>query len=134
VRGGDSLAFIATGETVWIAHEAARRLSAEGVECRVLSMHTLRPLDTGAVLAAAATGAIVTVEEHCVSGGLGEACARVVAEAGLPVALRAIGLPDEETVSGAQGEVLAHYGICPEGLASVARDLLATRADGAATR
>jgi transketolase len=135
VRDGDALAFIATGETVWIACEAARRLSGEGIECRVLSMHTLRPLDTDAVLAAAATGAMVTVEEHSVSGGLGEACARVVAEAGLAVALRAMGLPDEETVAGSQGEILGHYGICPDGLASAARGLLAAaRAGGATTR
>ncbi len=134
VRDGDALAFIATGETVWVACEAARRLSAEGVECRVLSMHTVRPLDTDAVRAAAATGAIVTVEEHSVFGGLGEACARVVAEAGLAVALRTMGLPDEETAAGSQSEILAHYGICPDGLASVARELLAAaRVEGATT-
>jgi transketolase len=133
VRDGDALVFIATGETVWIACEAARRLSAEGVECRVLSMHTLRPLDAAAVLTAAATGAIVTVEEHSVSGGLGEACARVVAEAGFTVALRTMGVPDEETVTGAQDEILAHYGICPDGLASVARELLAAARAGKAT-
>lgn len=124
VRDGGDLAFIATGETVWMAWEAARRLSAEGVECRVLSMHTVQPLDTEAVLAAATTGAIVTVEEHSLSGGLGEACARLVAESGRAVAFRAMGLPDEETVPGGQSEILGHYGICPDGLASAARELL----------
>lgn len=135
VRDGDDLAFVATGETVWIACEAARRLSAEGVECRVLSMHTVRPLDTDAVLAAAATGTMVTVEEHSLSGGLGEACARIVAEAGLAVALRTMGLPDEETVAGSQSEILGHYGISADGVASIARELLiAARAGGAMTR
>jgi len=133
VREGDRLAFIAAGETVWIAWEAARRLSGEGIECRVLSMHTLRPLDTDAVLAAAATGAVVTVEEHAASGGLGEACARVVAEAGLAVKLRVMGVPDQETVTGSQDEILAHYGICPDGLATVARELLAATEEGAVT-
>jgi transketolase len=130
VRDGDDLAFVATGETVWLAHAAAERLAAEGVQCRVLSVHTLRPLDEEAVRAAAATGAIVTVEEHSVSGGLGEACAAVLAEAGLAVPLRRMGLPDEETVPGSQAEILAHYGIDAEGLAKAARALLA-RARGA---
>jgi transketolase len=125
VRDGEDLAFLATGETVWAAHAAAERLAASGVQCRVLSVHTVRPLDDEAVLAAARTGAIVTVEEHSVAGGLGEACAAVLAEAGLSVALRRMGLPDEETFPGSQAAILEHYGISPEGLAAAARALLA---------
>jgi transketolase len=124
VREGKDLAFLAIGETVWMAHAAAEALAREGLECRVLSVHTLRPLDTEAVRAAAATRGIVTVEEHSVAGGLGEACAAVLAEAGLAVPLRRMGLPDEETVPGAQLEILAHYGISAEGLAAAARSLL----------
>jgi transketolase len=124
VRDGDDLAFIATGETAWVAYAAAERLAQEGLQCRVLSMHTLRPLDAEAVRAAARTRAVVTVEEHSTSGGLGEACAAVLAEAGLPVPLRTIGLPDEETVPGSQAEIFEHYGISPHGLAATARELL----------
>jgi transketolase len=124
VRDGSDLAFIASGETVWLAYAAAERLAREGLECRVLSMHTLRPLDAAAVRAAAGTRGIVTVEEHSVSGGLGEACAAVLAEAGLCVPLRRMGLPDEETVPGSQGEILRHYGISPDGLAAVGRALV----------
>jgi len=124
VRDGGELAFIATGETVWIACAAAERLAQEGLQCRVISMHTLRPLDTEAVRAAARTRGIVTVEEHSTSGGLGEACAAVLAEAGLSVPLRRMGLPDEETVPGSQAEILGHYGISPQGLAAVARALV----------
>ena len=127
VRDGKDLAFVATGETVWIAYAAAQRLAAEGLQCRVLSLHTLRPLDVEAVLAAARTGAIVTVEEHSTSGGLGEACAAVLAEAGLSVPLRRMGLPEEETFPGSQAEILEHYGISPEGLAAVARALAGAR-------
>jgi len=124
VREGSDVAFIATGETVWVAYAAAERLAQEGIQCRVLSMHTLRPLDTEAVRAAARTRAVVTVEEHSISGGLGEACAAVLAAAGLPVQLRTVGLPDEETVPGSQAEILEHYGISPHGLAATARELL----------
>jgi transketolase len=126
VREGRDLAFLAIGETVWMAYAAAETLAREGVECRVLSVHTLRPLDTEAVRAAAGTRGIVTVEEHSVAGGLGEACAAVLAEASLAVPLRRMGLPDEETVTGSQAEILAHYGISPEGLAVAARALLAS--------
>lgn len=124
VRDGGDLTFIAIGETVWLAYAAAERLAQEGLECGVLSMHTLRPLDAEAVRGAARTRAIVTVEEHSVSGGLGEACAAVLAQAGLTVPLRIMGLPDEETVSGSQAEILGHYGISPWGLATAARALL----------
>jgi len=134
VRDGGDLAFIAVGETVWIAYAAAEKLAAEGLECRVLSLHTLRPFDAGAVRAAARTGAIVTVEEHSTSGGLGEACAGVLAEAGLFVPLRRMGLPDEETVPGSQAEILAHYGISPRGLADAARALLCLKKGRAGRR
>jgi transketolase len=127
VRDGKDLTFVASGETVWIAHAAAERLAREGLDCRVVSLHTLRPFDAGAVRAAARTGAIVTVEEHSVSGGLGEACAAVLAEAGLCVPLRRVGLPDEETVPGSQAAILEHYGISPEGLADAARELVRGR-------
>jgi transketolase len=134
VREGEDLTFIATGETVWLAYLAAETLAREGLECRVLSMHTLRPLDTAAVRAAARTRAIVTVEEHSIAGGLGEACAAVLAEAGLPVPLRIVGLPDEETVPGSQAEILDHYGMSPQGLATVARALLQPAKGGAAAK
>jgi len=127
VRDGGDLAFLAMGETVWVAYAAAERLAAEGLQCRVLSVHTLRPLDVEAVLAAARTRGIVTVEEHSVSGGLGEACAAVLAEAGLCVPLRRVGLPDEETFPGSQAAIFEHYGISPEGLADAARELVRGR-------
>ena len=133
VREGDDLAFVATGETVWLAYAAAETLAREGVESRVLSLHTLRPFDAGAARAAARTGAIVTVEEHSVCGGLGEACAAVLAQAGLEVPLRIVGLPDEETVAGSQAEILGHYGMTPEALAQTARVLLRAGRAGAAS-
>jgi transketolase len=125
LREGRDLTFIACGETVAPAVAAADRLAGEGIACRVLSMHTLKPLDAEAVLAAAAeTRAIITVEEHSVHGGLGEACAAVLMQAGAYVPFRIVGFPDEYMVTGSQADIFTHYGISPDGLAATARALL----------
>jgi len=80
IREGTDITFIATGETVYHALMASRVLEEKGQTCRVISMHTVKPLDVEAVLHAAHDSqALITVEEHSVSGGLGEACAAVLA-------------------------------------------------------
>ncbi|MHC4300366.1 MAG: transketolase C-terminal domain-containing protein [Planctomycetota bacterium] len=66
----------------------------------------------------------MTVEEHSVCGGLGEACAAALMQAGLNVPFRIVGLPDEYTVTGSQTEIFRHYGISAEGLAETAKTLL----------
>ena len=125
IQDGRDLTFVACGETVPIAVEAAQHLAAEGVTCRVLSMHTLKPLDEEAVRKAAhETRAIVTVEEHSVHGGLGEACAAILMQQGARVPFKIVGFPDEHMVSGSQKEIFTHYGISPNGLAVTARRLL----------
>lgn len=125
VRQGTDVAFIATGETVYHALMAARALEADGITCQVVSMHTVKPLDDESVLRAASqTRAVVTVEEHSVCGGLGEACAGVLMQAGLSVPFEIVGLPDEYTVTGSQEEIFEHYGISAEGLARTARETL----------
>jgi transketolase len=125
VRQGMDVTFIATGETVYHALMAAVALEKDGLTCRVVSMHTVKPLDDEAVRRAAAeTQAIVTVEEHNVCGGLGEACAGVLMQAGLSVPFKIIGLPDEYTVTGSQVEIFEHYGIGADGLERTARMLL----------
>jgi transketolase len=123
LRDGDDLAFIATGETVVHALLAAAQLAEDGLYCRVLSMHTLKPLDVQAVLQAAREcRAVITVEEHSVHGGLGEACAAAILQAGLSVPFRIVGLPDEDTVTGSQADIFRHYGITMEGLVDAARE------------
>ncbi len=125
VRQGSDLTFVACGETVPVALEAADQLATEGLQSRVLSMHTLKPLDEDALLAAAReTGALITVEEHSVHGGLGEACAAVLLRHGAYLPFEMIALPDEHLVNGSQKELFAHYGISPSGLANTARRLL----------
>lgn len=121
VRDGTDLAFIATGETVIHALLAAGSLGRRGVSCRVISVHTVRPLDTEAIVAAARDcGAVVTVEEHMIHGGLGEACAAAILQAGVAVPFRMVGIPDEYTVTGSQADIFRHYGISMEGLEQVA--------------
>jgi transketolase len=125
IRDGRDLTFIACGETVPIAVEAAQHLAAEGVTCRVMSMHTLKPLDEESVRKAAQeTRAIITVEEHSVYGGLGEACAAVLMQQGAHVPFKIVAFPDEHMVSGSQKEIFTHYGISSSGLAEMARQLL----------
>ncbi|NOS70995.1 MAG: transketolase family protein [Verrucomicrobia bacterium] len=125
LREGNDMAFIATGETVVHALLAAGQLVERGLNCRVLSMHTIKPLDTEAILKAGREcRAVITVEEHMVHGGLGEACAAVLMQAGVSKPFRIVGIPDEETVTGAQADIFRHYGISIESLSETAAKLL----------
>ena len=125
LRDGNDAAFIAVGETVIHALLAAGQLAERGVQARVLSVHTIRPLDAEAILKAGREcRAIITVEEHMVHGGLGEACAATLMQAGVTVPFRIVGIPDEDTVTGAQADMFRHYGISMEGLSEAASKLL----------
>ncbi|MBZ0291167.1 MAG: transketolase family protein [Anaerolineae bacterium] len=128
IREGKDLTFIAIGEPTSRALAAAEILEKEGVFCRVISMHTLRPFDTDALLSAAKeTKGIITVEEHSVHGGLGEACAGILMQRGIHVPLKIVGIPDEYTYNGDQYDIFDHYGISGDGLAESARTLLGER-------
>ena len=125
IRDGSDIAFIATGETVIHALLAAAALADEGISGRVVSMHTIKPLDRQAVLDAAnRCAAVITVEEHSVFGGLGEACAAVLLQAKATPRFRIVGIPDEYTVTGSQADIFRHYGITMEALTTLARNLL----------
>jgi transketolase len=96
VRAGRDVTLISTGAMLAEAVRAADGLAGAGLSAAVLSMPTVKPLDADAVAdAARQTGAIVTVEEHSVTGGLGSAVADVIAARGLHCAFRKFGLPDE---------------------------------------
>jgi transketolase len=126
LRPGNDAALIATGETVIHALLAAAHLEeTEGLKCRVVSVPTLRPLDRNSILAAAfACRAILTVEEHLVHGGLGEAVASTLAHAGLTRRFHICGIPDEYTVTGSQADIFRHYGLTMTGIAEQVRQLL----------
>ncbi|MBV9122503.1 MAG: transketolase family protein [Planctomycetes bacterium] len=126
LRDGRDAAFLATGETVVHGLLAAAFLKEQhSLDCRVVSMHTVKPLDAECVLAAGRDcRAVVTVEEHMIHGGLGEACAATLMQGGVAVPFRIVGIPDEYTVTGTQADIFRHYGITMEGLAEAALSLL----------
>jgi transketolase len=124
VRDGNDVTLISNGTVLWRALVAAERLSADGVNARVISMPTVKPLDVDAVVAAAAeTGGIVTAEEATTAGGLGGAVAETVVQRH-PVRMKILGVP-EFAPTGSAGFLLDHYGMSPEGIAQAARTLLA---------
>ena len=122
---GDDVTFLAIGEPVSRAVQASQLLAEQGIAAGVLSVHTLKPLDKTAVLAAARRSkAIITVEEHSVYGGLGSTVAALLMSRGVFVPFKIAAIPDEYTVTGSQDEIFAHYGITSEGLAATAQQLL----------
>jgi transketolase len=129
IREGSDLTFIGTGETVLPAFEAAEKLANEhGIQAKVVSMHTIKPLDYDLINAIASEGKpIITVEEHMVNGGLGEAVASHLMQNGYYNPFKIVGIPDEYTVTGSQNEIFNHYGISGEGIAKVALELLTVK-------
>jgi transketolase len=126
LRQGADLTIVACGLMVAVALEAAAVLAGDGVQARVLDMHTVRPLDEVALLAAASeTGAIVVAEEHLTSGGLASQVALVLAQH-RPTPLRVVGL-STYAESGKPQELLDKYGLTSEAVATAARAVLAAR-------
>ncbi|MDQ0285118.1 transketolase [Desulfofundulus luciae] len=122
MREGNDATIIATGIMVATALEAAGLLEQEGIRVRVVNMHTIKPLDEEAVIAAAReTGVIVTAEEHSVIGGLGGAVAETVC-ARHPVPVYRVGVPDVFGESGKPGELLEKYGLTAAHLAARVRE------------
>ncbi len=124
MREGRDITIIAAGETVRVALDAEAALKEAGVSCRVLNMHTIKPLDEEAILRAAEeTGRIITVEEHSIHGGLGAAVAEVVVQH-RPVPIRILGIPDEPAIAGKTSEVFEHYGISASNIKQTALRML----------
>jgi len=125
IREGDEVAFIATGETVVQALLAAELLEQKGISSRVISMHTIKPLDEAIVIETAKRcKAIITVEEHLVYGGLGEACAAQLMQAGISLPFKIVGIRDEYTLSGKQLDIFEDYGMTAKGLFSTALQMI----------
>lgn len=122
---GSDLTILATGSTVHPALAAAARLREDGLSVGVLDLHTIKPLDADAVLAAAASShLLMTVEEHNVLGGLGGAVAEVLAEGGTGTRLHRHGIRDEYALIGPPTHLYAHYRLDADGIEAEARELL----------
>ena len=124
LRQGKDATVIAIGVMVAAALEAAATLAKEGIDCRVLNMPTLKPIDAAAIVKAAEeTGAIVTAEEHQEHGGLGSMVARVTAK-NRPVPMEFIAVKDKFGMSGKPAELLKKYGLTPEDIVKAVREVI----------
>ena len=124
VREGKDAAILATGIMVNEALQAAEMLAAEGIECRVVDVHTIKPLDREEVIAAAKDcGCIVTAEEHSVIGGLGSAVAETVCKEA-PCRMAMVGVQDVFGQSGKPGELMEQYGLTATDIAKAVKNCL----------
>ena len=127
LREGGDVTIIAVGLMVQESMKAAETLAAEGVQARVIDMHTIKPLDEELVLKAAQeTGCIVTTEEHNIVGGLGSAVAEYLSGV-CPVPVVRHGVEDVFGRSGKASEVLAAYGLTADGIVAKVKAALALK-------
>ena len=127
LKEGSDATIVATGLTVSIALEAAELLEEEGISARVINIHTIKPIDREIIAAAASeTGAIVTVEEHSIIGGLGGAVCEVVAEE-CPVPVIRMGMNDTYGRSASAAELLKYYGFTKENIAYKVKEAISKK-------
>jgi transketolase len=127
LRQGKDVALAATGTMVAVAMAAAMRLADAGIAAMVLDLHTVKPLDEELVAAAAReTGALVTIEEHSIVGGLGEAVAAVLAQR-CPVPVWRCGVPDRFGESGDYNEILGRAGLSVAHVVNAAKAAMVKR-------
>ena len=122
---GNDITIIATGETVQRAFLASRILKKEGINAEIISMHTIKPFDEGALMKSIKkTNCLISVEEHSIYGGLGECCAGFITQSGYNLKFKILGIPDEYMINGSQADVLDHYDMSPEKIAEISKSLL----------
>ncbi|EPO0898288.1 transketolase family protein [Citrobacter amalonaticus] len=126
LREGDALALVATGSTVHEIVDAAALLADSGIQATVVSVPSIRPCDTKALLAAVKDcKAVITVEEHNINGGLGSLVAEVLAEGGTGAVLKRLGIPDGEYAAAADRNWMRqHHGFDAQSIAAQAREML----------
>ncbi|MBE6837645.1 MAG: transketolase family protein [Ruminococcus sp.] len=124
LRDGKDITIIATGLMVAEAVEAAKTLADDGIDARVINIHTIKPIDKDIIIEAAKeTGSIVTVEEHSVIGGLGSAVCDVLAE-NYPAKVTKIGVNDEYGYSGPAVDLLKKFGLCSSNIVDTVKKVL----------
>jgi transketolase len=127
VRPGKDITLFAHGYMLAKALEAAEGLAQEGIQAEVIDMHTVKPLDNGAVIQSVTkTGAAVTVEEHTIYGGLGSAVAEVLARQRLGP-LEMVGIADQFGESGAYEALLSKFGLDKTAIVAAARKAIAAK-------
>jgi transketolase len=127
MRNGRDALLVTTGVTLQVALEAAERLAGAGIEAGILHMHTVKPLDGAAIFGRLADfRALITIEEHSITGGLGSAVAELLAESDAAVKFRRLGIPDVFPHQyGRQEDLMRTYGLTAENVAATVTELLA---------
>ena len=125
LRDGKDAVLFANGAMVYEGLEAAKQLAGEGIDLMVVNLHTVKPLDQEAVVAAAQkTGRVITAEEHQAAGGMGSAVAECLAQH-YPVPMRILGMQDGFGESGAPDELMKRYGFSSDAIYQAVKDFVA---------
>ncbi len=121
---GNDVTIIATGHLVWEALQAAQELERQGISADVVNIHTIKPLDTEAIIASARkTGAVVTCEEHSFINGLTDSVARVLA-LNCPTPMRYVAMADRFGESGTPAQLMEHFGMKSANIMAAVREVL----------
>ena len=124
VRDGKDVTIVATGIMVSEAMAAAEKLKEDGIDARIIDIHTIKPIDEEILIKAAQeTGAIVTAEEHSIIGGLGSAVAEVIVK-NCPVKMAMVGQKDTYGESGKPDELKKKYGMIAEDIEAAVKNLI----------
>ncbi|MBC3542169.1 transketolase family protein [Rufibacter sediminis] len=124
---GKDVTIIATGHLVWKAILAGKLLAEQGIDAEIINIHTIKPLDTEAILASVAkTRCVVTAEEHQFNGGLGESVARLLAQ-NLPLPLELVGVNDSFGESGTPEELMEKYGLNEQSIVAAVQRVMARK-------
>ena len=125
LKSGNDLAIISTGETVQRAFKACEILEKININSTLISMHTIKPFDEDLFINSITNSkGVITIEEHSISGGLGEKCASIMLENNIQLPFKILGFPDEYMVNGSQKDVLDYYKMSPEKIAEIAQTIL----------
>jgi transketolase len=124
---GSDVTIIACGHLVWKSIEAAKILSEKGIRVELINMHTIKPLDTEAILRSVKkTGCVVTAEEHMLNGGLGDSVAQFLSQ-NLPIPQEFVAVNDTFGESGTPMELMTKYGIDKQNVVDAAMKVIARK-------
>ncbi len=127
IKDGKDVTIFACGQMVYESLAACEILSKDGIDARLVNMHTPKPIDKACIVRAAKeTGAIVTAEEHTIAGGFGSAIAEVVVES-CPVPIKFVGVRDKFGQSGEPDELFEHFGLKAKDIVSAAKSAIAMK-------
>lgn len=127
-REGSDITIISAGICIPEALTAAETLAKDGIEARVIDMASLKPIDENLIIESAQTkGAIITVENHSIIGGLGSAVAEVLMEAGIGLPFKRVGINDQFCKGGTTSYLMNKFGIDHNGIEKSGRDVFARK-------